>query len=244
MNRKESPTRTYRPITPRSSVSPRVVIADDDRRSTFADSPMVITESAMAWTRGPMAQEPIPAARGAGPGTSILLIDDDVELCELMREFFEQHNFRLELVHEGRRGLSQALHGGHDLVLLDVMMPGVDGINLLRQVRRRSLIPVIVLTARTAQADRVLGLDAGADDYLPKPFGPDELLARVRAVLRRADGSWRIPAEILEMGPIRLVPATREAWCDERAMGLTTIEFDILELLVRSAGRAVSRAEV
>jgi two-component system response regulator CpxR len=178
------------------------------------------------------------------PGVFILLVDDDVELCELMREFFEQHGMRLEAVHDGRRGLAQALHGGHDLILLDVMMPGLDGIELLRQVRRRSPIPVIVLTARTAQADRVLGLDAGADDYLPKPFGPEELLARVRAVLRRVDASWRVRAEVLELGPIRLVPATREAWCDERELGLTSIEFDILELLVRSAGRAVSRAEV
>jgi two-component system response regulator CpxR len=191
-----------------------------------------------------MAQEPTPGAWVTTPGVSILLVDDDVELCELMREFFEQHGMRLEAVHDGRRGLAQALHGEHDLILLDVMMPGLDGIELLRQVRRRSPIPVIVLTARTAQADRVLGLDAGADDYLPKPFGPEELLARVRAVLRRVDASWRPRAEVLELGPIRLAPSTREAWCNERELGLTSIEFDILELLVRSAGRAVSRDEV
>jgi two-component system, OmpR family, response regulator CpxR len=191
-----------------------------------------------------MAQEPTSGAGVTTPGVSILLIDDDVELCELMREFFDQHNMRLDAVHDGRRGLSQALHGEYDLILLDVMMPGLDGIELLRQVRRRSPIPVIVLTARTAQADRVLGLDAGADDYLPKPFGPEELLARVRAVLRRVGASWQIRPEILELGPIRLAPTTREAWCDERTLGLTSIEFDILELLVRSAGRAVSRDEV
>jgi two-component system response regulator CpxR len=191
-----------------------------------------------------MTREPTPGAGAATPVVSILLIDDDVELCELMREFFEQNGMRLEAEHDGRRGLAQALHGGHDLILLDVMMPGLDGIELLRQLRRRSPIPVIVLTARTAQADRVLGLDAGADDYLPKPFGPEELLARVRAVLRRVDAAWRVRPEVLETGPIRLTPATREAWCDERALGLTSIEFDILELLVRSAGRAVSRDEV
>src|SRR3954466_12578598 len=155
----------------------------------------------MARLREPMVKKPTPAARMASPVASILLIDDDVELCDLMREFFEQHHFRMELVHEGRRGLSQALHGGHDLVLLDVMMPGIEGIELLRQVRRRSLIPVIVLTARTAQAERILGLNAGADDYLPKPFGPGELLARVRAVLRRADGSGRGSARGAELGP-------------------------------------------
>jgi two-component system response regulator CpxR len=191
-----------------------------------------------------MAREPTPGAGGTTPGVSILLIDDDVELCELMREFFDQHGMRLEAVHDGRRGLAQALHGEQDLILLDVMMPGLDGIELLRQVRRRSPIPVIVLTARTAQADRILGLDAGADDYLPKPFGPEELLARVRAVLRRVDASWQVRAEVLELGPVRIAPASREAWCDERALGLTSIEFDILELLVRSAGRAVSRDEV
>ena len=191
-----------------------------------------------------MAHEPNPGAGVTTPVASILLIDDDIELCELMREFFEQHGMDLEAVHDGRRGLAQALHGEQDLILLDVMMPGLDGIELLRQVRRRSPIPVIVLTARTAEADRILGLDAGADDYLPKPFGPDELLARVRAVLRRVDSSWRVRAEVLELGPIRLTTNTRLAWCDERALGLTSIEFDILELLVRSAGRAVSRDEL
>src|SRR6266550_2529871 len=102
------------------------------------------------------------------------------------------------------RGLSRALAGVHDLVLLDVMMPGLDGFELLGQVRRRSQVPVIMLTARTAQADRVLGLNAGADDYLPKPFGPDELLARIRAVLRRIDTARRSGVEVLEVGPVRL----------------------------------------
>src|SRR3954453_9725030 len=181
----------------------------------------------MARLREPMVQEPTPAARMASPVASILLIDDDVELCELMREFFEQHHFRMELVNEGRRGLSQALHGGHDLVLLDVMMPGVDGIDLLRQVRRRSLIPVIVLTARTAQADRVRGLDAGADDYLPKPFGPDELLARIRAVLRRAGRGPTGVVEVVESGGVSVCPSSRDARADGVPLAITSIEFDI-----------------
>jgi two-component system response regulator CpxR len=191
-----------------------------------------------------MPHESTPGAGATIPGASILLIDDDVELCTLMREFFEQHGMRLEAVHDGCRGLARALQGEHHLILLDVMMPGLGGFELLRQVRRRSSIPLIVLTARTAQADRVLGLDAGADDYLPKPFGPEELLARVRAVLRRVDASWRVPAEVIEHGPIRIAPGSREVWCDERELGLTAIEFDILEHLVRSAGRTVSRDEV
>jgi two-component system response regulator CpxR len=194
--------------------------------------------------REPIVQKILPGVRKTIPGASILLIDDDAELGERLSAFFEPHGFRLEVVYEGRRGLSQALRGSHDLVLLDVMMPGVNGIEMLRQMRRRSSIPVIVLTAHTAQADRIECLDAGADDYVPKPFEFGELLARVRAVLRRAEGSWRIAAEVMEIGPIRLLPAMREAWCDERAIGLTALEFDILELLVRSAGRAVSRDEL
>jgi two-component system response regulator CpxR len=124
-------------------------------------------------------------------------------------------------------------------------MPGIDALELLRQVRRRSPVHLIVLDAGTSPADRVGVLDAGADDYLPKPFGPEELLARVRAVLRRMDASRQLrAAEVLELGPVRLATGARAAWCDGRPIGLTAIEFDILELLVRSAGRAVSRDEV
>jgi DNA-binding response OmpR family regulator len=175
---------------------------------------------------------------------SVLLIDDDVELCELMREFFAPRGVRIEAVHEGWRGLSDALERLFDLVLLDVMLPGLDGFELLRQVRRRSEVPIIMLTARTTRDDRIAGLEAGADDYLPKPFDPEELNARIRAVLRR---SGRLPShskDILEVHGVKLVPATREVWCEGKPLSLTTIEFDILDLLVRSAGRVVSRAEL
>jgi two-component system, OmpR family, response regulator CpxR len=182
---------------------------------------------------------------GATPaGLSVLLVDDDVELCELMQEFFGRRGIRLEVVSDGRRGLARALGGGHDLILLDVMMPGLDGFELLRLVRRQSHVPVIMLTARTAQVDRVAGLDAGADDYLPKPFGPEELLARIRAVLRRAGASPAPRPESLEEGGVRIDPAAREAWCDGRKVDTTSIEFDLLELLVRSAGRIISRNEL
>jgi two-component system response regulator CpxR len=180
----------------------------------------------------------------ATPGPSILLIDADIALCAELRNLFERRGYRLEAVHDGRQGLHRAIHGGYGLVLLDVATPGLTGVDLLRQVRRRNAVPVIVITERSAQAERVLCLDAGADDYLPKPFLSEELLARVRAVLRRVESAWRVDPDVLELGPIRLAPRTREAWCDERALGLTAIEFDILELLVRSAGRAVSRNEV
>jgi two-component system response regulator CpxR len=183
-------------------------------------------------------------ARATTPGSSILAIDADKELCAQLRALFEGRGYRLEAVHNSREGLARALHGEYGLILLDVMMPELGDVELIRQLRRRSPVPVIVITARSAQAERVVCLDAGADDYLPKPFLPEELLARVRAVLRRVASTWRAGPGVLETGPVRLVPRTREAWCDERALGLTALEFDILELLVRSAGRAVSRNEV
>ncbi|MFO0889329.1 MAG: response regulator transcription factor [Isosphaeraceae bacterium] len=189
---------------------------------------------------GPGGQDP---GRKADAPVSVLLIDDDVELDALMREFFGQHGMRLEAVHDGRRGLNRALSGDHDLILLDIMMPGLNGLEVLRQLRRRSSVPVIMLTARNAPADRVGGLDAGADDYLPKPFGPEELLARIRAVLRRS-GRIPVPAGTIEAGGVRLSPGKREVHVDNRPVEVTTTEFDVLEVLVRSAGRVVSRQEL
>jgi two-component system response regulator CpxR len=174
---------------------------------------------------------------------SILLVDDDNELCELLLEFFARRNIKLETVYDGRRGLARALDGSHDLLLLDVMMPGLDGFELLRLVRRQSQVPVIMLTARTTQADRVAGLDAGADDYLPKPFGTEELMARIRAVLRRA-GRAPKEADLLAAGAIKLIPAARQVFVDGAAVAVTTVEYDILEFLVHSAGRIVSRDEL
>ncbi len=177
------------------------------------------------------------------PIPSVLIVDDDVELCEMLQEFFSRRGFQLQAEHDGRSGLTRALSGGQDLVLLDVMLPDLDGFEVLRLVRRQSQIPVIMLTARTTQADRVAGLDAGADDYLPKPFGTAELLARIRAVLRRAGRSPK-DAEVLEVGRVRLIPSAREAFVDGTAVILTTIEYDILEYLVHAAGRVVSRDEL
>lgn len=172
--------------------------------------------------------------------TSVLLAEDDTELCSLMRDFFAQHGLRVDAVHNGRDAARLALEDRFDLVILDVMMPGLDGFEVLRQIRLRSAIPVIMLTARTSQADRVDGLNSGADDYLPKPFAPDELLARIRAVLRRTGG--RAPMnEIFECGGLKLKPATREVWLKNIPVSLTSIEFDILECLVRATGKPVSR---
>jgi len=177
------------------------------------------------------------------PSRSILLIEDDQELCALMKDYFAQHEFRVEAAHNGGQGLARAMEGGFDLIILDVMLPLLDGFEVLRRIRRRSATPVIMLTARTAHADRIAGLDTGADDYLPKPFEPEELLARIRAVLRRAGKAEEISQEI-EAGGVRLNPSTREAWYYGNPLEITALEFDVLELLVRAAGRTVSRDEL
>lgn len=175
---------------------------------------------------------------------SLLLVDDDAELCGMMREFFAQAGHQLECAYNGREGLTAALNGSWDLVILDVMLPILDGFGLLQQLRRRKATPVIMLTARVQQQDRIMGLDSGADDYLPKPFDPDELLARIRAVLRRTEAPRAAAPATISIGPIRVNPATREVWTGGAPVDLTEMEFDLLEMLIRSAGRVVSRDEI
>lgn len=175
---------------------------------------------------------------------SLLLVDDDAELCGMMHEFFAQEGHHLDCVYTGREGLAAALNGHYDLVILDVMLPVIDGFELLQRLRRRRELPVIMLTARVQQQDRIRGLDSGADDYLPKPFDPDELLARIRAVLRRSESVPRIESHEIVIGSIRVNPATRVAWMNEQPIDLTGTEFDLLEMLMRSAGRVVSREEI
>jgi DNA-binding response OmpR family regulator len=175
---------------------------------------------------------------------SLLLVDDDKELCGMMKEFFAEAGHRLDCEHDGRRGLACAASGTYDLVILDVMLPIIDGFSVLQQLRRRKDLPVIILTARVQHHDRILGLNAGADDYLLKPFDPDELLARIGAVLRRTDTTnWKGSAEVV-IGDIRISATTREAWVADSPAELTEMEFDLLEILMRSAGRVVSRDEL
>ena len=181
---------------------------------------------------------------GRHKGLSLLLVDDDVELCGMMREFLAQAGHHLECVHNGRDGLNCALNDAHDLVILDVMLPVLDGFSVLKQLRRRKAVPVIMLTARIQQQHRIEGLDAGADDYLPKPFDPDELLARIRAVLRRTEPAMQQSSGAVTVGGVRLDPATREVWSAGALVELTSMEFDLLEMLIRSAGRVVSREEI
>ena len=176
-----------------------------------------------------------------GAAKRVLLIEDDTGLCALMRDFFAPHGFAIEAAHDGPCGLARAIAGSFDLIVLDVMLPLLDGFEVLRQIRRRSAIPVIMLTARTERQDRVAGLNAGADDYLPKPFGPEELLARMRAVLRRSGHVLEAPNRTLALGRVRLHEGERRVWAGQAPVDCTVVEFDILSLLMRSAGRAVSR---
>ncbi len=180
----------------------------------------------------------------AAASQSILLVEDDADLCSLMSDFFAQNGFQLETRHDGPGGLARALEARFDLILLDVMLPNLDGFEVLKQIRRRSAVPVIMLTARTEQRDRIAGLDGGADDYLPKPFAPHELLARVRAVLRRSAPGFAVKTDIISVGDVRLNPQTREVWSNRQPVEITSIEFDILDVLMRSAGRVVSRDEL
>jgi len=168
----------------------------------------------------------------------VLIVDDDIELCALLQEFLEREGFRATAEHHGTRGLDLATAGGFDLVVLDLMLPGLDGFALLKRLRARSRVPVLMLTARGEDEDRIIGLDLGADDYLAKPFNPRELVARIRAVLRRVE--VRAKGRI-EVNGVAIDPGTREVFCDQRAIEMTTLEFDILDTLVRSAGSVVSR---
>jgi DNA-binding response OmpR family regulator len=175
---------------------------------------------------------------------SLLLVDDDKELCAMMKEFFAEAGHRLDCEHDGRRGLAAAAGGTYDLAVLDVMLPVYDGFTVLQHLRRRSDLPVIILTARVQHRDRILGLDAGADDYLLKPFDPDELLARIRAVLRRTETTgWKASTEVT-IGDIRINAVTHEVWIADSPAELTAMEFGLLEMLMRSAGRVVSRDEI
>jgi len=171
----------------------------------------------------------------------ILLVDDDTELTALLGEFLGREGFTVDAAHDGNRGLEKALQPGVDLVVLDVMLPGIDGFEILRRLRSKSPVPVLMLTARGEDVDRIVGLDLGADDYLAKPFNPRELAARIRAILRRFEPRTTAPGNRIETNGISLDPGAREVFANGQRVELTTFEFDILEMLMRSAGRVLSR---
>ncbi len=169
----------------------------------------------------------------------LLLVDDDDRLFELLTAALKPHDVHLSWAQDGPRGLAALEQQTVDAVLLDVMMPGMDGLEVVRRIRARSTVPVIMLTARGDEADRVVGLELGADDYVAKPFSTRELLARVRAVLRRARPG--VTAELLTIGPIALDSGARRVMVDGNDIDLTGIEFDLLHALMRRAGRVVPR---
>lgn len=177
------------------------------------------------------------------PLDRILVIDDDVELCALVAEFLAPEGFQVEAVHDGKSGLDRAIAGDYLLIVLDVMLPAMNGFDVLRRIRDKSKVPVLLLTARGEDVDRIVGLEIGADDYLPKPFNPRELVARIRAVLRRS-GVGGNAAEVPEpvcIGEVELDPATRVVRYKGKPLDLTSVEFNLLEVLLREAGRVVTR---
>lgn len=175
----------------------------------------------------------------------ILVVDDDVGLTELLAEYLHHESFALSAVHSGERGLRQALTGEFDLVVLDVMLPGMDGFEVLRRIREQSEIPVLLLTTRRAAEDRIAGLRSGADDYLAKPFHPDELVARVQAILRRASPkpARRVP-DVLKIGDLEMKAKARTVSIDGKPASLTAAEFEVLKMLLASAGNAVLREDL
>jgi DNA-binding response OmpR family regulator len=170
----------------------------------------------------------------------ILIVDDDVELCGLLAERLSSEKFVIEAVHDGLRGLERALSQEHALIVLDLMLPHMGGLDVLRRLRAQSPVPVLILTARGEDSERILGLEIGADDYLPKPFNPRELIARIRAILRRANRVTSATSPLV-VGDIRLDPAAREAWLNGAPLNLTSVEFTLLETLLLNAGRIVTR---
>ncbi len=180
----------------------------------------------------------------AGATRTILLIDDDLELCELLREYLGEEGFEVESVHDGDVGLARALEGAHDLVVLDVMMPGQSGFDVLRKLRASSEVPVVMLTARGRDVDRIVGLEMGADDYLGKPFNPRELVARIRAVRRRVERTSAPDLERLAVDGVALHAPSRSASLHGEPLHLTSAEFALLEALLERAGEVVSREEL
>ena len=177
----------------------------------------------------------------------LLIVDDDRDLVNLLKRFLEGEAFHVDAAYDHASGLTAALAGGHELIILDVMLPGGSGFELLKTVRQQSTVPVLLLTARGEAVDRILGLEIGADDYLAKPFDPRELLARIRAIFRRTrevPPAGREQDEVLTVGDITMSIGTRTVACAGAAVDLTSVEFNVLELLLRHAGNVVTREQI
>ena len=179
----------------------------------------------------------------------ILIVDDDTELCALLEEYLAGEGFVLETCHDGNQGYELAVAHTFALVILDVMLPGCNGFDILKKIRKSSEVPVLMLTARSDEVDRIVGLEIGADDYLAKPFNPRELLARIRAIFRRTQTSNEAKSPIEEpsklcVGDVVLESTTRRVYLGGSEISLTTVEFNLLHHLMSSAGRIVSREKL
>ncbi len=175
----------------------------------------------------------------------ILLVDDDRELCELLSDYLKQQGFTVRAVHNGIDGLHTATRASPDLVVCDIMMPGLDGLQVLRALRSHGSIPVLMLSAKRAESERIAGLELGADDYLSKPFSPPELVARIRAILRRAAGQVAgndsITQDVVSVGDLSIDPPRQRVHIADQPIELTSTEIDLLACLVKRAGEAVDR---
>lgn len=176
--------------------------------------------------------------------TSVLLIDDDTELTKLLEEYLEEEQFHLDSAHDGVSGLEKALNNQYSVVVLDVMLPGMSGLDVLKQLRQKSSVPVLMLTARGSELDRILGLELGADDYLPKPFNPRELVARLRAILRRTVSGATVSSQPVHVADVELHPESRSVTCSGKPVTLTGAEFDLLYTFLRNPGKIISREDL
>lgn len=175
---------------------------------------------------------------------AVLLVDDDIELAEMLGDYLVQDGFQVSTRHDGASGVEAALSGRFEIVVLDVMMPQLSGIEVLRRIRASSTLPVVMLTAKGDDLDRIVGLELGADDYVPKPCQPRELAARLRAILRRTTPATETGSVPLIVGELRVYPALRRAeWAGE-VVELTSTEFNLVEMLARHAGRPVSKSDL
>lgn len=176
----------------------------------------------------------------------VLIIDDDEELCELVSEYLNVEGFETDCVHDGESGLKRAGSGGYDMAILDVMLPKMNGFDVLRNLRQDSQLPVLMLTARGEDMERIVGLEIGADDYLPKPFNPRELVARLRAILRRVgnEDDEEGQLEKIQVDDLEVSAAGRSARINGNEVGLTSVEFDLLLALVNEAGKIVKKEDL
>jgi two-component system response regulator CpxR len=179
---------------------------------------------------------------------SVLLVDDDTELCLLLTQYLEQEGYKVESAHRGATALERVFAGAYSIVILDVMLPDIYGFDVLRDIRASSPMPVMMLTARGEERDRIVGLEMGADDYLAKPFNPRELSARIAAILRRSgrESSARRPGlpGYVAVEDVALDEGMRTAWRDGEKMDLTSVEFNLLEKFLKAAGQVVSREDL